>query len=97
MSNAKQDKNKYHENRENNNFMVFKEAMDRCKYYIGSHPYILEQVVSPSMFKLLNSIDEMVKSDDPYKVFQNYKPLYLKLSNVDDSEFAEETEHGYFG
>ena len=49
------------------------------------------------MFRLLNSIDEMVKSDDPYKVFQRYRPLYLKLSNVDMSNFVVEEEHGYFG
>ena len=76
------------------NFMVFKQAIDRCVYYINSHPYILQQAVSADMFKLLNSIDEMVKSDKPYEVFQKYKPLYLKLSNVNSN--VETGEHKFF-
>ncbi len=76
------------------NFMVFKQAIDRCIYYVNSHPYILEQAVSSDMFKLLNSIDEMVKSDKPYEVFQRYKPLYLKLSNVNTN--TETKQHSFF-
>ena len=76
------------------NFMVFKQAIDRCVYYVNSHPYILEQAVSADMFKLLNSIDEMVKSDKPYEVFQKYKPLYLKLSNVNTN--TETKQHSFF-
>tara|TARA_B100000131_G_scaffold47258_1_gene41892 strand:- start:207 stop:1394 length:1188 start_codon:yes stop_codon:yes gene_type:complete len=76
------------------NFMVFKQAIDRCIYYVNSHPYILEQAVSADMFKLLNSIDEMVKSDKPYEVFQRYKPLYLKLSNVNTNTNTK--EHSFF-
>ena len=45
---------------------------------------------------MLNSIDEMVKSDRPYEVFQKYRPLYMKLSNVDDTEFSKEEEHEFF-
>ena len=33
-------------------------------------------------YKVLKSIDEMVKSDDPKMVFEKYKHLYTKLSNT---------------
>ena len=34
------------------------------------------------MYELLESIDAMVKSDKPREVFEKYKPLFKRLSNV---------------
>ena len=34
------------------------------------------------MQELLKSIDEMVKSDNPRKTFEKYKPLFKRLSNT---------------
>ena len=64
------------------NFMVFKEAIEKAEYYVHCHEYIKKQVLSNDMYELLTSLDLMVKSDDPRKVFETYKPLYKKLSNV---------------
>jgi len=58
------------------NFMFFKDIMDRITDLINGPKYLIEQEVSADMFKILNSIDEMIKGDDPYKVFQKYKHLY---------------------
>ena len=38
--------------------------------------------VDRDTYKVLHSIDEMVKSDDPKMVFEKYKHLYTKLSNT---------------
>ena len=76
---------------------LIKDAINQITDYVYGHDYILEQVVEKDIYKVLRSIDEMVKSDDTYKVFQRYRPLYLKLSNVDMSNFVVEEEHGYFG
>ena len=48
---------------------------------MNSHDGLVEQIVNVDMFKLLKSIDEMVKSDSPMEVYKKYEPLYLKLSN----------------
>jgi queuine/archaeosine tRNA-ribosyltransferase len=64
------------------NFMVFKEAIEKAEYYVHCHEYIKKQVLSNDMYELLTSLDLMVKSDDPRKVFEKYKPLFKRLSNV---------------
>ena len=64
------------------NFMVFKEAIEKAEYYVYSHDYIKKQVLSNDMYELLDSIDAMVKSDKPREVFEKYKPLFKRLSNV---------------
>ena len=48
---------------------------------MNSHDGLVKQIVNTDMFKLLKSIDEMVKSDSPMEVYKSYEPLYLKLSN----------------
>ena len=64
------------------NFMVFKEAIEKAEYYVYSHDYIKKQILSNDMYELLQSIDDMVKSDKPRDVFEKYKPLFKRLSNV---------------
>ena len=76
------------------NFYLFKDAIQQVEHYIDGHDYILEQVVDKDTYTVLMSIDEMVKSDKPYEVFQRYKPLYLKLSNVNTN--AETKQHSFF-
>ena len=63
------------------NLYVLVECIDRIKEIMNSHDGLIEQIVNNDMFKLLKSIDEMVKSDLPMEVFKKYEPLYLKLSN----------------
>jgi len=64
------------------NFMYFKYTMDVINELVGSDPLFLEQCISSDMFMVLQSIDAMVKSDNPMKIFNTYKPLYQKLSNT---------------
>ena len=76
------------------NLMVFKEAIDKAEYYVHCHDYMLEQIVSRDMYKLLKSLDEMVKSDTPIKVFEKYKQLYTKMSNIRKDTTAQ--NHNFF-
>ena len=57
--------------------------------------YILKQILSTDMYELLMSLDKMVKSDDPRKVFEQYTPLYKKLSNT-KTEPKVNTNHKFF-
>ena len=74
------------------NFYVFKDAINQITDYVYGHDYILEQVVEKDIYKVLRSIDEMVKSDDPKRVFETYKPLYAKLSNMKKQTIARELD-----
>jgi queuine/archaeosine tRNA-ribosyltransferase len=64
------------------NLMVFKEAIDKAEYYVYTHDYMLQQIVSTDMFKLLKSLEEMIKSDNPKVIFEKHKQLYRKMSNT---------------
>jgi len=77
------------------NFMVFKEAIDKAEYYVHSHEYILKQVVSTDMYELLQSLDKMVKSDNPIQVFEKYKQLYTKMSRLNNETPAK--KHNFWG
>ena len=65
-----------------------------AEYYVHCHDYMLEQIVSRDMYKLLKSLDEMVKSDTPIKVFEKYKQLYTKMSNIRKDTTAQ--NHNFF-
>ena len=70
------------------NFYLYKKAISQIEHYINGHDYILKQVVDKDTYTVLQSIDEMVKSDKPLQVFEKYKHLYKKLSNT-------KKEHSY--
>ena len=64
------------------NFYVFKDAIRNVTDLVYGHDYILEQAIDKDVYKVLKSIDEMVKSDNPLMVFEKYKSLYTKMSNT---------------
>ena len=68
------------------NLYVLIDCIDRIKEIMNSHDDLIKQVVKGDSFKLLNSIDEMVKSDSPMEVYKKYEPLYLKMSNPRQEE-----------
>ena len=72
------------------NFYVFKDAIRNVTDLVYGHDYILEQVIDRDIYKVLHSIDDMVKSEDPKLVFEKFKQLYIKLSNT-------KKEHTYDG
>lgn len=63
------------------NLYVLTECIERIQELMSHHDDLINQVVGDDKFRLLKSIDEMVKSDRPMDVYDKYKPLYLKLSN----------------
>jgi len=70
------------------NFQFYLDVLRRLESIVYGHDFILQQSVSKETYALLKSIDEMVKSDNPAKVFEKHKPLYRKLSNTHrDSEY----------
>ena len=64
------------------NFEFFKDVINKIESIVYGHDFILEQTVSSEIYKMLHSIDEMVKSDNPKMVFEKYKQLYSKMSNT---------------
>jgi hypothetical protein len=64
------------------NFYLLKDAIQAITWLVYGHDYILKQSINSNTYKILQSIDEMVKSSNPTKIFEKYKPLYMKLSNM---------------
>jgi hypothetical protein len=48
------------------------------------------------MFRVLRSIDEMVKSDSPMEVYKEYLDLYLKLSNPNEENKEVTKTNNFF-
>ena len=63
------------------NLYVLVDCINRIKEVMNHHDDLINQIVGDEKFRLLKSIDEMVKSDSPMDVYNKYKPLYLKYSN----------------
>lgn len=68
------------------NFTVFMDCYNQCDALINGDPYILEQCINKDMGLVLNSIQEMVNSSNPYAVYQKYFPLYSKISRLNSKE-----------
>ena len=64
------------------NFMFYIDVLSRLEHLIYGHDFILKQTIANDVYTMIHSIDEMIKSDDPKKVFENYNPLYSKMSNT---------------
>jgi hypothetical protein len=76
------------------NFEFFKDVIGKIESIIYGHDFILEQTVSSDIYKMLHSVDEMVKSDNPKRVFEKYKQLYTKMSNT--KKEIQVKEHSFF-
>ena len=76
------------------NFEFFKDTIDKLESIVYGHDFILEQATSADTYKLLHSVDEMIKSDNPRQVFEKYKYLYTKLSNMKKEE--QQNTHSFF-
>lgn len=63
----------------NHNFSVFQDAIKQMKTLINGDRYILEQMVSKDVWQLLQSVDELVKTDDPKQVYNKYIQVYNKV------------------
>ena len=50
----------------------------------------LEQIVNKDLFKILKSIDRMVKSDNPRAILNKHEKDYNKMSNVKKSITLQE-------
>ena len=76
------------------NFHFFKDVIDKIESLVYSHDFILQQSISNDLYMVLHSIDEIVKNDDPDKIFEKYQHLYTKMSNT-KNELKVKT-HSFF-
>ena len=77
------------------NFYLFLDTIELIEQSIYGIRHNLEQMIPKDLAQVLRSIDEMVKSDNPRKVFDRYKKLYNKISNVKKSLVVK--ENNFFG
>ncbi len=77
------------------NFYLFLDTIELIEQSIYGIRHNLEQMINKDLAQVLRSIDEMVKSDNPRKVFDRYKKLYNKISNVKKSIVVK--ENNFFG
>ena len=64
----------------NHNFALFKDCIDQCNNVVNNDPYIRNQFLSGEVIKMLDSIDEIVKSNNPRAIYDKYLPIYNSLN-----------------
>ena len=64
-----------------NKIMFYLDELSRLEHLVYGHDFILKQTVAADVYEMMHSVDEMIKSSDPKRVFEKYKPLYTKVSN----------------
>ena len=74
------------------NFYLFLDTIELIEQSIYGLRYNLEQMIPKDLFKVIESIDEMVKSDNPRQVFEKHAKDYNKLSNVKKSIVVKENK-----
>ena len=72
------------------NFYLFLDTIELIEQSIYGIRHNLEQMINKDLAQVLRSIDEMVKSDKPREVFDKYKTLYNRVSNVKKSIVTKE-------
>ena len=72
------------------NFYLFLDAIEMIEQSVFSLEHSLEQLLKKDLYQVVRSIDEMVKSDDPRRVFEKYKALYNRVSSVKKSIVVKE-------
>jgi len=72
------------------NFYLFLDAIEMIEQSVFALEHSLEQLLKKDLYQVIRSIDEMVKSDDPRRVFEKYKSLYNRVSNVKKSIVTKE-------
>ncbi len=66
------------------NFLTFKQGISMVNEIVYNDPYLMEESIESTLYSVVRSIDEMVKSDEPMRVFNKYRPAYIKASKLYD-------------
>ena len=79
------------------NFYLFLDTIELIEQSIYGIRHNLEQIIPKELAKVLRSIDEMVKSDNPWEVFEKYKVDYIQQGKIkSELKGKEETINNFF-
>lgn len=65
------------------NFAVFLDCYRICIEVVNTDPFITQQMIPSGVFNVLQSIDELFNSANPYATLMKYKDLYIDCSRID--------------
>lgn len=66
----------------NHNMNIFLDAIKSTKTLLQSHDDLIGDVVNPVVKTICLSIKEMFESDNPFAVYEKYKPAYSKYNSM---------------
>lgn len=64
------------------NMHIFIDAISSIKTLLKSHDDLLKDVVDPVVYKICMAIKEMFTADNPFVVYEKYKPVFSKYNNM---------------
>lgn len=66
----------------NHNFHIFLDAIRSIKKLQASHMDAISQVVDPVVANLCRAMKEMFESENPFTVYEKYKPIFSKYNTM---------------
>lgn len=79
------------------NTFMFKKIMREVNELAYCNVELLETLIPKDFYKLLKSIDEMFeKPENALRIFEKYKPLYLKYTSLADERVEKDVMEDFF-
>lgn len=78
------------------NMNIFINAINAINTFTDLHDNLLLEIIRQDLFNFQKSIKEMFNSNEPMKVYEKYKPLYMKLSSGDNTVAEKEQIAEFF-
>jgi hypothetical protein len=69
------------------NFLKMTDALKLVNKIIDSDEKILKESINNNLYKILNSIIEIMNSKNPIEKYKTYLPLFKKIKKIDKSSF----------
>lgn len=66
----------------NHNLHIFLDAIKSTKTLLKSHHELIKDVVDPVVYNICTAMKEMFESDNPFTVYEKYKPVFSKYNSM---------------
>lgn len=80
----------------NHNFSIFKDAIHTINCVVNNDQYIRNEYLNSDTVKLLNIVDELIKSDRPLTMFYRHEEFFKKMSRGAHAQKIKFTENDFF-
>jgi len=79
------------------NMMIYKQMFDFCDKLFKCNDEIIKEFISADLYKVYQSMNEILESDNPIAIYNKYLPVYQRLNNsVENISVDNESINEFF-